>query len=291
MNLQTYSVVSPDFLRTLGVPVRHGRDFELGDATGNAPVVIVDESAAKRLWPDVTDPVGRMLKLGGEKTDTPWLRVIGVAAAVELGPRPDPDIPPDPVVYVVVPNDSVGSRLLIVRGESSDAQARATLAVAVRREVEGAMPWAHGVSVHGWLDQEDGWLAGESFWAALFGAFSAFGLVLCAVGLYGVLAYTVSRRIREFAVRIALGARRRDVMRLVVHDAAVTALAGIGIGAFVALKITRTVSDYTGSLPPYSHALALIAAELVLLVVAFVAALEPVRRAAGADPVEILRAI
>jgi putative ABC transport system permease protein len=291
MNLQTYSIVSPDFLRTLGIPIRHGRDFAPGDAAGSAPVAIVDEKAAQRLWPDMPDPVGRMIKMGGEKTNVPWLRVIGVAASIEYGPRQDPDLPPDPVVYVVMPNDSIGTRQLIVRGEVSGARASAILGLGLRRALEAAMPWSHGMSVRGWLDGDNGLLVTESFFASLFGAFSVFGLVLCAVGLYGVLAYTVSRRLREFAVRIALGARRGDVMRLVVHDAAVTALAGIGIGAFIALKVTRTVSDYTGALPPYSHALALVAGEAVLLLVALIACLEPVRRAANANPVEILRAI
>jgi ABC-type antimicrobial peptide transport system permease subunit len=128
--------------------------------------------------------------------------------------------------------------------------------------------------------------------ASLFGAFAAFGLVLCAVGLYGVLAYTVTRRLREFAVRVALGARRRDVMRLVLHDAAVTALAGVGIGAFFALRFTWPIVDGLGATNiSYAPVLALVASELVLLGVAFVAALGPVRRAAQADPLEIIRAI
>jgi putative ABC transport system permease protein len=116
-----------------------------------------------------------------------------------------------------------------------------------------------------------------------------FGIVLCGVGLYGVLSYTVSRRLREFAVRIALGARRRDVARLVVHDATVTSLAGIGIGAFLALYITRSLSDLLANIQ-YADAIALVAAEAVLLFGATVAALGPMRQAAKADPIEILRA-
>ena len=112
--------------------------------------------------------------------------------------------------------------------------------------------------------------------------------MLCAVGWYGVLAYTVSLRHREFAIRIALGARQRNVARAVVHDAAVMALAGVGIGAFMALAATRPVMDtlYAGS---FLEAKALLAAECVLLAVAAAAALEPVRRGVRADPARIIQ--
>jgi predicted lysophospholipase L1 biosynthesis ABC-type transport system permease subunit len=128
-----------------------------------------------------------------------------------------------------------------------------------------------------------------TFLAALYCALGAFSLVLCAVGLYGVLAYTVSLRHREFAIRIALGARQRNVARAVVHDAAVMALAGVGIGAFLALVATRPVMD---ALYPttFAEAKALLAAEVVLLLVAAMAALEPVRRGVRADPARIIQA-
>ena len=99
----------------------------------------------------------------------------------------------------------------------------------------------------------------------------------------------MSRRLREFAVRIALGARRRDVARIVIHDAAVTALAGVGIGAFFALRVTRMIADAMSGMP-YATVIALVFAELVLFAAATLAALGPVRQAASANPVEILRA-
>ncbi|HKW10558.1 MAG TPA: ABC transporter permease [Gemmatimonadaceae bacterium] len=289
MNLRYYQAVSPDFLRTFGVRVVRGRDFAPGDGVGAAPVVIVDEEAATRLWPDTKNPVGRMIRLGNRRS-TPWLHVIGVAEAVELFPRRDYFLPPEPTIYVVAPNDSARSRQLVVRVDARNGIAgRTALALALRRELQVAIPWTSGIQVHPWLDDYEGRRAASTFAASLFGAFAAFGLVLCAVGLYGVLAYAVSRRLREFAVRVALGARRRDVARLVVHDAAVTALAGVAIGAFVALWVTRSLMDDVVMID-YAHAIALIAAEAILFAVAFVAALGPVREAAKADPVEILRA-
>jgi len=290
MNLRYYEVVSPDFLRTFGVRVVSGRDFAPGDARGAEPVVIVDEEAARRLWPDMRDPVGRMMKLGRKESTSPWVRVIGVAEAVEYLPRTDYYLPPEPMIYAVVPNDLMRYRQLVVRGDAAVGIAgRTALALDLRRELQSAMPGNNGILVHPWLDHYESRRAQSTFAASLFGAFAGFGLVLCAVGLYGVLAYAVSRRLREFAVRIALGARRRDVARLVVHDAAVTALAGVAIGAFVALYVTRALMDDVVMID-YAHAIALIVAEIILFAVAFIAAIGPVRQAAKADPVEILRA-
>ena len=292
INSQGYSVVSPDYLRTFKIPIVRGRDFEAGDR--GAPVqgvVIVDERAAARLWPDVPNPVGRMVKLGMKESQRPWLRVVGIAHDVESGPRADQDLPPEPRVYVLYSHDSKRARDLIVQGNGVGGdRGRAELALALRREIQSIAPMMPVPNVQPWLANYEGALTAVGFMASLFGAFGMFGLILCAVGLYGVLAYTVSRRLREFAVRVALGARRRDVARIVVHDAAVTALAGVGIGAFLALWTTRTITDGMASMP-YAEVIALVAAETVLFGAAVLACLGPVRQAAKADPVEILRAI
>ena len=291
MNVSGYSVVSPGFLRTLGIPILSGRDFEPGDATGAAPVAIVDADAAARLWPDIRSPLGRMLKLGGKTSRAPWVRVVGVTPFVEYQPRKDPDLPAEPVIYVVVPNDPASLRQLIVRATNeTDVRGRERLAVRLRHDLQVVMPTAGATPVHPWLQEYESRRETESFMASLFGAFAAFGLALCAVGLYGVLAYTAGRREREFAVRIALGARRRDVARLVVHDAAVTALGGVGVGAFVALWVSRGVTGAFESFP-FAEARALLAAEAILFLIAILAALGPVRHAANADPVDVLRAI
>ena len=101
MNLRWYHVVSPGFLRTFGIPVIQGRDFEPGDRASGNGVVIVDEAAARRLWPDMPSPVGRMIKMGSASSRRPWLRVVGVARSVELQPRLDSSLPPEPSIYVL----------------------------------------------------------------------------------------------------------------------------------------------------------------------------------------------
>ena len=291
INLRWYQAVSHDYLRAMGIPILQGRDFEPGDreaAASAGGLVIVDEDAARRLWPDLANPVGRMIKLGEAKSNRPWLRVVGVARSTEDGPRDDPYLAPEPMIYVLYARDTSTRRELVVRA-AEDQTSQSSLVVELRREIQTLAPNLRWARVTPALAGFDARLSYTRFLASLFSGFGAFALVLSSVGLYGVVAYTVNRRLREFAVRIALGARRRHVVRIVVHDAAVMALAGVGVGAFVALATAPLV----GTDPyrtPYTGVMALVAAEAVLLLSALLACVGPLRRATRADPVEILRA-
>lgn len=290
MNVSGYTVVSPTYLSTLGIPVIEGRDFQPGDRGSATGAVIVDDSAAARLWPGLASPVGRMIKLGARESNRPWLRVVGVVRSVELQPRSDAQLPPEPAIYVLYGHDVGRDRELVVRGDGvGGATGQARLAVALRHEIESDAPWIRTRQVHRFLEGYEQVRQTSGFFASLFTAFGVFGLVLCAVGLYGVLAYTVSRRLRELATRVALGAQPRHITRAVVHDCAVTVLAGIGIGAFLALAASvPTIRQMLH--PQYELVLALIAAELMLLATAVVACAGPIRQAVRANPVEILRA-
>lgn len=289
INLEQYAVVGPGYLRTVGIPVVQGRDFEQGDRAVGSGAVIVDENAARKLWPNVASPVGHMLKLGDARGNAPWLRVIGVARSTELGPRADPDLPPPPAIYVAYPHDSGWDRALVVRAADQSDGARAALAIAVRRELQGFGPSFAFAPIVPWLRRYDDVVALNSFMTALFSTFGAFALALCAVGFYGVLAYSVSRRKREFAVRLALGAPRRTLVAHVIHDATVMVLAGIGVGAFASLYATRNLGAALYTLR-YADVIALVAAEALLLGVAVLGSYGPVRQALSVDPVEMLRA-
>lgn len=285
VNVRWHKVVSPSFLHTMGIPVVQGRDFADGDASGPDPVVIVDHVTARRLWPDVPSAVGRMIKLGDERSAAPWLRVVGVAQRLGRAPDTPGHAPDDPQIYVVEPRDSAGPGQYVISTTTRDARMVST----IRRELRRTVGPARWISASAWSAQFDETLRWTGFLAMLFTALSAFALVLCAVGLYGVLAYTVSQRLREFAIRIALGARSPAVARLVVRDASVMALAGIGIGALCALGATfGLATEYLDI--RYAHARALVAAEAVLLLVATAAAWAPVRRGMRADPASMLQA-
>jgi len=290
LNTNAYNVVSPTYFSTMGIPIVDGRGFQPGDRGSDATVVVVDEVAARELWPGIASPVGRMIKLGDIKSKQPWVRVIGVARATDLLPRKDKDLPSEPQIYALFGHDATRIRNLTVLGDGKGGQpGQAALSLAIRREVESSAPWVRAPQVRRWLEGYESSRATTAFIASMFTAFGVFGLVLCAVGFYGVLAYVVSRRLRELAMRVALGARRRDLVRVVIRDATVTVLAGVGIGAFLALGVTEPLAEGMFTLR-YELVIALLGAESALFITAVVACLGPLRQAVRADPVEVLRA-
>ena len=277
--------VGDGFLRTLGIRVLRGRAFLPGDE--RSAVAIVDEAAARWLWPD-GQAVGRAVKLGGPTSNGPWYRVVGVArTAPAAGPLPDPYLPNEGTIYVAwMPQRELGWRLAI-RIERDDARTE----IAVRQAMRDALGPRGGVMwVRPWGWDFEAAMRARYFLIKVFGSFSGFALLLAAIGLYGVVSYSVSQRMREFAVRIAVGAPARDVLKLVARDATVMILAGAGLGAFVAMWASSLLGDWLYNVP-HTDAAALVTAEVVLLIAGLAASLQPALRAMRANPVEILRAI
>jgi predicted permease len=278
-----YAAVSANFLRTLGIPVLAGRDFSDGDgAAGGA--VIVSREAARRLWPGLDEPVGRRVKLGRPGSPGPWLPVVGVTRNVAMDFERDPDLEPEPPIYVVTRDVAGRFPWIVARAKQDEAR----VALLLRRIIRDAAPGA-AVAVYPWSRGFDDIVNARRFVAGLFTLFAFFALALAAVGLYGVLLYAVSRRMREFGVRIALGARSRDLLKMVVHDGFVMVLAGTGVGAFLAMWGARLLGRWLYNVNP-TDVVALVAAETVLFAVALVACLVPGLKAMRADPVEVLRA-
>jgi len=235
------------------------------------------------LWPG-SNPVGRMVKLGQSHSSRPWLPVIGVAKAAWLGFPREPDALHDGTIYVVRA-DNPPLREVVVRATGN----KGATATALSRAVLASLAEPRNVVVRPWLADYQDSLVARRFIASLFALLGGIAVLLSSVGLYGVLAYAVSRRTREFGVRLALGARPGDVIRTVAHDGAVMVLAGIGAGAFVAMAGGTLLSFWIWDLHP-ADVVSLVAAEAVLAVASFAACLSPLLRAARADPSEILRA-
>ncbi len=279
-----YVRVSPDYSRTRGMTIIAGRDFTEGDVAGPG-AVIVDSVTATKLWPNGqwTD---RMIKLGNaHHTDTPWLRVVGISRPLPHFNTRDPYELPPAEVYAVLPGPMTRAGLLArVRGD--EGQATMALLRGIRERHPGQriiaqlIPWRQGF--------ED-FLAARRFIGRIFIAFALLALALAATGLYAVLSYAVSRRLREFAIRLALGAAPRELAAIVGREAGVMVLAGTALGGLVALWTSRFVDPYLYGVY-FVDAPALIAAETVLLGTAALACAGPVRRAMRANPVEILRA-
>jgi ABC-type antimicrobial peptide transport system permease subunit len=260
-----------------------GRDFEDGDLDGDG-VAILNSVAAARLYPGQR-AVGRMVKLGSAKSDAPWLHIVGVCRTQSEGLPGSMVL--DPKVYVARRPDSTARRAEVMIRTSTD-DARAAAAVIAKLKTLGPDV---GYRLFAYLSGLEAEVRSEGFLAGLFSMMGSFALLLAAVGVYGVLAYTVSRRLREFAVRVALGAQRTDLWKMVVHDGMVMTLAGTALGAFVAFWATGLLGAFLEDqqvLP--TDVFTLIAAEVVLIAVASAATLGPALRAMRADPIEILRA-
>lgn len=278
-------IVSEGFLRTLGIPVIQGRDFLPGDGEAGG-AAIVDELLARELWGG-EPAVGHRIKLGDPESDVPWLPVVGVARRAALDFNWDPDLARSREVYVMTGHGAYGIGLVVARVEGNSG----STVLALRRAIRTARPSGAPLGpVWPWLRNFEDRVKARGFLASVFGAFSVFATVLAAVGLYGVLSQTVGQRLREFGIRVALGAVPRDLVRLVARDAAVMVLAGVALGAFLAMWGAQLLDAMLYQVHT-TDAASLVAAEVVLLVAGAAACVVPVLRAMRANPVEILRAI
>lgn len=285
ITMQQYRVVSPNYLQVHGLPILQGRDFEPGDAVGDG-VAILSSVAAARLYPK-GDAVGHMVKLGAPAARAPWVRIVGVART-PLTPWLDASAPGplgNAPVWIVRPPGRWSSATVLARTAGRDPEAMVRLRHALR-----SVPGAREVSVQPYTWARDAEVSARDFLAKVFVALGAVGLGLAALGLYGVLSYVVARRMREFGVRIALGAEPRVLFRMVMHDGLVMLLAGTGVGAFGALAAAYLFNAVLIGVYP-TDVLSLVIAEALLLTVGLAATLAPARRAVRASPLEILRAV
>jgi putative ABC transport system permease protein len=274
-----YCAVSPGYFRTMGMLLR-GRDFTDADIEGKEQVVIVDETIARRHFADV-DPIGRRIRFGGSKSGKPWLTIIGVAGAVRHY-----ELKKDVRMQAYLPYQqaSRGNMTIVARANGDPA----SLTTALRDEVAAldkdlplyaARPMTEVVAIAMWDDKYVG---------ILFGLFAALALCLAAVGIYGVVSYSVAQRTREIGVHVALGAQTGDVMRMIIRQG--LALAGLGAaiglgGAALAAQLMKGLLFNVSAIDPATFTLL----PLSLLAVALAACWIPARRAAKVDPMIALR--
>jgi predicted permease len=272
--------VAPDYFRTIGVPLLEGRDFTADDKEKAPMVCILSRSAAQYFFPG-QDPVGQMLTMGTEAKD-PKARVIGVVGdTLFLGFRDQPR----PTVYMPF----LASRLnqyLEFAVRSRDAAAGASAVRQAFKEIAPDAPLYETVTMRQIVGSA---VSRERMIALLAGFFAVLTLVLSAIGMYGLLNYSVLRRRREIGVRMALGASRRGVVRLVVREALWMVLPGLvlgGVGAWAATRFVRSMLFGVKPLDPW----VMVASAAVLLGTAMLACLLPARRAAAVHPMDALRA-
>ncbi|HEV7874277.1 MAG TPA: ABC transporter permease [Enterovirga sp.] len=269
--------VAPGYFATLGIPILRGRAFGEQDAPGTPRVVIVNETGARRFWPG-QDPIGRRLRFNDEE---PWGTVVGVARDGKyrsLGEEPRS------FIYHSTIQDYSSFATLVV---ASDGNERALL-TAVRRELNEIDPGLPIFSLKTMSEHLSIMLFPARMGAALLAAFGGLGLLLASIGLYGVVASSVARRTREVGIRMALGARREDVLGLVVREGMILTSFGLLVGLALAFAASRLMSSLLYGITP-ADPVTYAAVALVLALVAFLANLLPARRATQVDPVVALR--
>jgi len=273
-----YQPVSDDLFRAMGVALKRGRTFGPQDHNDAPSVVILSESLVRAFWPD-GDPIGARVRLGPNPND-PWMTVVGVVGDVKMGVANNSR----PTAYVSARQDHWGGMAIVVR-TSTDPM---SLLPAVRREVRAIDPTIPVDEAHSMKQVQSKQLTDRRLPMQLMAAFALLALVLAAVGVYGVMAYSVAARTREIGVRVALGAQPKSVFGMVVRQGLGAAAAGLTLGLLGAAALGRVLTSLLYGVKPTDVSTFLGVAG-VLLAVVLAACLVPARRAVRVDPLEALR--
>jgi predicted permease len=269
--------VSGSYFAATRIPIVKGRAITAADRQGATPVAVVNETMAAQLWPN-EDPIGRTVRLFG--MDTPW-QVVGVARTIKYN-----FIGEEPTAYLYLPlEQNFGSQVVVqVRASGDPSPVLGT----VRRELQQLEPTMplQNVSTYDVVMRQALWAPRMAAW--LLGIFAGLALLLAAVGLYGVLAYSVTQRTRELGIRMALGARDTDVRGMVVRQGIVLAVAGLIPGLLVSWFLSRGITRLLYGVNA-GDAATFVAVPVLLMLVAVLATLLPAWRASKVDPAEALR--
>jgi predicted permease len=276
-------LVTPDYFKAMAIPITKGRPFTGADRIGTEPVAMVNETAAARLWPD-GEALGHRLEIGtgfGMGRGRAGGVIVGVAGDVrEYGPAARPA----PTLYLAYGQWPVDSMTLAIKTRS-EASAAIEPSRALLRDMDADVPM---FAVRSMEQIRDIAVAQPRLYLAMIGSFALTAMLLAAIGLYGVLAYAVGQRTREIGIRLALGADRGEVMRMVMSQAGKLALAGVAVGLVAAVLASRLLRAQLFEVAPTDvPTYVLVAAGLLL--VSLVASWIPARRASRIDPMRALR--
>jgi putative ABC transport system permease protein len=268
----------------LRIPIRAGRFFAESDGPDAEQVAIVNEELARRHWPG-ENPIGKRIRMENEENAAPWMTIVGVAGNMlsrgpDSGFNPEIYVPDRQYPWVQTPKN------LVVRARAG--LAAASLSEAIVREVHRVDLGQPVADIRTMEEVAAGPIAQQKMVMALLGAFAALALILSAVGIYSVQAYSVAQRTREIGVRMALGAQPRDVLQMVLGGGTLLLVAGIAAGAAAALALTRLMSDLLFGVRPTDPA-TFVGVAIFLGLVSLVACYLPARRAAKVDPMTALR--
>lgn len=276
------SVILGNYLQTLEVPLIRGRFFTDQDRSDSLPVLLVSESLAKRYWPG-QDPIGKRLKQGPPESTDPWLTIVGVVGNVKQG-----SLDTATALHTYRPyaqyDAPARSLNLAVRAIGAPANLTSELSTAVWT-LDPDLAVAQTRTLDQIIQKST---AGRRFNLFLLGAFALLALLLASVGIYGVIAYAVVRRTHEIGIRLAFGAHRHDVLRLVVFQGLRLIAFGVAIGTSASLALMRLLTSLLYQVQP-SDPIAFLCGIGLLVAIAILASYIPARRAARVDPMVALR--
>ncbi|HUJ12541.1 MAG TPA: ABC transporter permease [Thermoanaerobaculia bacterium] len=276
-----YYAASEESFRTLGIPLVAGRMFGEQDVRDAPHVALISRTLARNRWPR-GDAIGQVLEFGNMDGDLKPLTVVGIVGDVRARGL---DRPPSPIIYTDYRQRGVasGSPTILVRS-SAPRSAVIPAARAIFHDLAPEVP----VRFSTFADEMGGWLANRRFLLLLVGVFAVAALALAALGIYGVVAYSVARRTQEIGVRMALGAQPGDVLRLVVGESARMAAAGAAIGIVLSLAVARLMSTLLFGIRA-TDPLTFVTVAALLVFIAMIAAYVPARRAMRISPETALR--
>ncbi|MDQ2970667.1 MAG: ABC transporter permease [Acidobacteriota bacterium] len=267
---------SPDYLRVMGIPVRRGRGFTAEDRAGSRPVILINETFARLSFPG-EDPIGKQIRTG----DRPPKTIVGVAGDVRHSTL---EAPPGRQIYVPASQWADNSMILVVQ-TAGDAAALAGALRSAIHSVDPDQPVGHIATLERVVEDS---AATRRFSMKLLAGFAILATLLAAVGIFGVVSGSVARRTREIGIRMALGAGRRSILRLVTGRAVGLALVGVAAGTIGALLLGRTLRALLFDVAPTDPAV-LAAGAAAVAAVSLLASLLPARRATRVDPLVALR--
>jgi putative ABC transport system permease protein len=274
-----YRVCTPDYFKTMGIAVLKGRAFNEQDKLGSLPVVIVNETLARTYWPN-TDPIGKRMRYPGPLDKNPWMQVAGVVQDV----KHEMNLPITEDFYVPHAQDGWQSMVIVAKTKVDPA----TMAAPIRGQVREMDKDQPVFDVHTMGEVRAISLALHRFSSIMLSIFAGVALLLAAIGIYGVMSYAVTQRTQEIGIRMALGARAMDVVKLVVGNGMLLALIGVAVGLAGAFGLTRVLASLLVGVTP-TDAITFATVTFGLLLIALVACYVPARRATKVDPLIALR--
>jgi len=273
-----YTVACPNYFRALGVPVLKGREFTHQDSLGAPAVIVINDAMAHKFWPD-EDAVGRAIRLGG--MDGPRLTIVGVVGDVH---HTGLDEPARPQFFRPYPQAGWPVMSVVVK----TAGAPATYTPAIKKALAEVEPTRPVSDVMPMQDIVQDSVGSRRFPAFVLSGFAGLALVLAAVGIVGVVSYSVAQRTQEIGIRMALGACKSDVLKLILSGSMAWVFIGIALGIIASLGLTRLLGTLLYGVKP-GNPLVLGTVVLILAAVALLASYIPARRAAKVDPMVALR--